>query len=282
MAGRARQLGLRQRYSGVLWQHRLTSAAMPLVDTADRLVRSRRGLHSLPPYSARIRSSGMVGEFGGRKFSATGQRLKRNLIKHAGLQPEHRLLDVGCGVGRTALALAGYLSPGAYVGFDIDEASIAACRRSPHLQDFSFFHADVDNDLYRPVAGAKASHYRFPLDDSSFDVVVAASVFTHMLEDDCANYAREIERVLKPGGTAAISTFLLTEPVKGQPHSFHHRVGSAYVQYPDKPTKRVAYELSAFRRWFGAEPQPLLGRWRGDGAHQISEWQDWVMLQPLA
>jgi hypothetical protein len=101
-----------------------------------------------------------------------------------------------------------------------------------------------------------------------------------MLEDDCANYAREILRVLRPGGTAAVSIFLQTERVPGQAFSFEGRAGAAYLDYPEIPTKVVGYELGTFEQWFaGADVRGLLGQWRRDGKAQIRQWQDWVVVQ---
>jgi ubiquinone/menaquinone biosynthesis C-methylase UbiE len=253
---------------------------MPAIDAADKAVRVSRGLTRLPPFSIRVRSASIVGEFGGRRWAANGRQLKRTLIEQMGLQPSQRVLEVGCGAGRQGLALADYLEPRGYVGFDVDEQAIRACQSLPELAAFRFFVADVANEVYRPDGGTKASEYRFPLQDDSFDFVFLASVFTHMLEDECANYAGEIMRVLAPDGTAAVSTYLHTGQIATQAHRFSERVGAAYVEYPEVPRKLVSYELDAFGRWFeGAEIRPLLGRWRRDGRAQSSEWQDWVVIR---
>ena len=62
------------------------------------------------------------------------------------------MLDVGCGIGRLARPLAGYLSiDGTYAGFDVDAAGIRWCRqRYGHFPQFSFAHADVRNARYNP------------------------------------------------------------------------------------------------------------------------------------
>lgn len=282
MASTLRKLrwSLRRRYSGVLWQHPIVKAAMPAVDAADKLVRDRRGLGHLPPFSIRMHSTSVVGEFGGRRWVGAGQLLKRALVEDMGLLPSHRVLEVGCGGGRQALALADYLGPGGYVGLDIDEESIRACRAQPTLSKFEFLVADVENEVYNPQGGTSGSEYRFPFEDDSFDFVFLASVYTHLLEDDCANYAKEMMRVLRPGGTAAVSIFLQTSPVPGQAFSFKGRAGAAYLEYPEIPTKVVGYELEAFQRWFeGAEVHGLLGMWRRDDSAQLRQWQDWVVAR---
>jgi ubiquinone/menaquinone biosynthesis C-methylase UbiE len=271
---------LRRRYSGVLWQNPAVRAVMPAVDAADKRVRDGRGFGHLPPFSVRMHSTSVVGEFGGRRWVRNGQLLKRTLIEDMGLQPTDRVLEVGCGGGRQALALAEYLEPGRYVGLDIDEVSIRACRAQPELSKFEFLVADVENEVYNPGGGTSGSEYRFPFDDASFDFVFLASVYTHLLEDDCANYAGEIMRVLAPGGTAAISIFLQTAPVAGQAFSFRGRAGSAYLEYPEIPTKVVGYELETFEQWFaGAEVEGMLGKWRHDDSNQLRQWQDWVVVR---
>src|SRR5687768_5417535 len=51
---------------------------------------------------------------------AVGERYLGYFRDLCGLRPEETVLDVGCGVGRMAVPLAGYLSPpGRYEGFDI-------------------------------------------------------------------------------------------------------------------------------------------------------------------
>ena len=57
----------------------------------------------------------------------------------------------------------------------------------------------------------QARDYRLPFSDASFDMVLLKSVFTHMLPDDLRGYLREVSRVIKPGGRAVISYFLLNE-----------------------------------------------------------------------
>ena len=42
-----------------------------------------------------------------------------SLLRHWGLRPSARVLEIGCGVGRLAYELASYLDGGSYTGFDI-------------------------------------------------------------------------------------------------------------------------------------------------------------------
>src|SRR5262249_36838661 len=54
-----------------------------------------------------------------------------------------------------------------------------------------------------------SASYAFPFPDSSFDVVYAASLFTHLLPDETANYFHQCRRVLRPAGRCLFSCFLL-------------------------------------------------------------------------
>lgn len=134
------------------------------------------------------------------------------LILIVGLRREQAVLELGCGHGRTARGLLDYLrSPGRYVKLDVDRRSIDDAREriQARYPNFEFVRADVRNRHYNPSGAAEARSYRFPFEDATFDVVYAASLFTHLLPDETANYFREARRVIKPGGACLFSFFLL-------------------------------------------------------------------------
>lgn len=150
-------------------------------------------------------------------FMEVGRGLLRILVDVGGLKPDEHLLDVGCGVGRMAIVLTGYLGPqGSYEGFDVVREGIEWCQANitPRFPRFRFTVADVYNGVYRPDAPSTARDYRFPYPDASFDFVFLMSVFTHMLPPDVENYVREISRVLRPGGRCLITYFLVNEAVR--------------------------------------------------------------------
>lgn len=121
-------------------------------------------------------------------------------------------LHAGCGIGRMAVPLTGYLSAeGSYEGFDIVPEGVRWCQENitPKYPNFRFQIADVHNDRYHPEGSQKASEYRFPYADGSFDFVFLTSVFTHMLPQDMENYLSEISRILRSGGRCLITFFLL-------------------------------------------------------------------------
>jgi SAM-dependent methyltransferase len=168
-----------------------------------------------------------------------------------GLRPEHRVLDIGCGIGNLALGLADYLQ-GTYDGFDIHREAVDWCDRTitARYPTFRFHHADLSSRAYNAEGTLAASAFSFPLPSASFDVVFLGSVFTHLLPDAVEQYVREIGRLLAPGGICVASYFLLndqTRPGVDAGHSFmpfkvDHPSGSCRLHDAAKPESAVALE----------------------------------------
>ncbi len=99
----------------------------------------------LPP--ARLNISG-DGPF--RELGIHNLMLCREL---AHLNAGDAVLDLGCGIGRTALAMKGFLSSqGRYVGVDVVKFAIRWCNANIARRhaNFSFFHLDIYNKTYNP------------------------------------------------------------------------------------------------------------------------------------
>lgn len=148
---------------------------------------------------------------GGAAYKEIGDEFFAHFKTHGKLKPTDTVLDVGCGIGRMARPLTGYLSSGRYEGVDIDRNGIDWCVKNitKRFPNFKFQVADVFNKHYNPGGKSKASEYRFPFPDGTFDFVFLTSVFTHMFPEDVENYLREISRVMKNGGRCLITYFIL-------------------------------------------------------------------------
>lgn len=146
---------------------------------------------------------------------------------YGGLALDSRVLEIGCGLGRVAFPLRYALLRGRYLGFDVVPWKIEFLERTFHAAypNFEFVLADVRNSHYNPGGRFRADEYRFPAEDGVWDVVFAASVFTHMAPENAAHYFREAARVLAPGGRCVFSFFLLDfyRPGHARPLGFARR-----------------------------------------------------------
>ncbi len=176
-----------------------------------------------------------------------------------GLRRDHSVLELGCSHGRTMLALLDYLEPpGRYEGFDISSKKIEFAQNNIHTQypHFNFTTADVYNKLYNPQGKQRGDTYKFSYVDSWFDVVYAASVFTHLLPLDAANYLKESRRVLRKGGLCLFSLFVLNYyRGPGTPtaslYEFNHPLAGfdgVAVHNPQLPEQVIAYEIGVIEK----------------------------------
>jgi ubiquinone/menaquinone biosynthesis C-methylase UbiE len=141
----------------------------------------------------------------GEKFLGYFQEL-------CGLQPNHAVLDVGCGIGRMAVPLTRFLDVrGTYDGFDIVKSGIDWCNKniSAKHPNFRFQYTGLYNQPYNTLDKVDASYLVFPYEDAKFDFVFLTSVFTHMMPAEVEHYINEISRVMKPGATSLMSFFIV-------------------------------------------------------------------------
>src|SRR5262249_52326460 len=162
------------------------------------------------------------------------------------------VLDVGCGPGAMVEELAKRLPPnGRYVGFDVHGPSIRWCRRHWSGDSRLTFEHAVLRSAYGAAAGPPVSTYRFPLEDGEADLVLAKSVFTHLLETDARHYLAEIRRVLRAGRAAVVTAFLFDgdhadiEAVR-RALPFELDGGFVRLRRNGRPTAAVAFERNVF------------------------------------
>lgn len=122
----------------------------------------------------------------------------------------NRILDVGCGTGILAIAADPFVQGGGqYVGIDISQVDLEFSRRQYASPYREFIHLDAHNPEY--AADQTESHPPWPVEDESFDMITALSVWTHLREADASFYLSEVRRALKPTGKAIITFFILDE-----------------------------------------------------------------------
>lgn len=263
---------------GVSWKNPIVSFVVHCADPVDFVVRRMNGRGHLPPYSIRVRSNGVRQDIGGAGFIEVGRNITDLLLTQAGLTPDSKVLEIGCGCGRFAIALADFLCDGNYTGMDIEHVALKAAKSNRLLnrKRFAFNLLDVRNSAYNPDGKYLATEYVLPYPDESFDVIFMVSVFTHMLTDEVQNYATQIARILKPGGRCFVTVFLLDRdmdrpfPFRSQEHSFaDEAIPEAAVAY------NSAFLLSTFAaNGMSCSRGPLWGTVHGPNSETPHDYQD--------
>jgi SAM-dependent methyltransferase len=248
---------------------------------------SRRDLDDgLPPDGLRR----MVGSVTAENFRLVGEEFAGHLTRFVGLQPTDRVLDLGSGSGRLAIPLLERIGPtGSYDGIDVHGEAIAWCQQhlTPEHPNFRFHHADVRNAFYNPEGRHAPTEQRLPFDEDSFDVVVLASVFTHLLPDAVANHLGEISRVLAPGGRLMTTYFLLDEHSRATVEAgaaaipFRPATGDAWVVDPTVAEAAVAIDGDLVRRMHDEAGLPIRELHPGSWARSTGvTFQDLVVAAP--
>jgi SAM-dependent methyltransferase len=171
-----------------------------------------------------------------------------------------RVLDFGCGAGRTLRHFLAEAEAGEFWGADLDGRSIDWMRR--HLcPPLNVLESGEDPPL--------------PFEPDSFDLAWAISVFTH-LAGNSAPWLLELHRILKPGGLLMASYMgeWNSQEIAGEPWD-EDRTGMN-VLFHDRP-------------WDEGGPMVLMSDWwmrehwgRAFEVVAVSPWvhnQTWVMLR---
>lgn len=184
---------------------------------------------------------------------ARDKLLLRRIPDFLGPLAGKRVIEYGCGLGELTVLLS---RSGAQVTtFDLSGESLAVARRRAER-----------NGITEGIEFIEASGEDLPFADGSFDIAVGKAILHH-LEPTIA--ARELARILAPGGKAAFSEPLGINPLlvaarKYVPYPGKHERGA------DRPLTRA--DLRAWRKPFASmemEPIQLLSMVeRGLGFHK--------------
>lgn len=148
------------------------------------------------------------------------RRIVRDAVVALGLPPGARILDAGCGSGRTLDELAALPAVAGVSGLDASPDAVAAARRRGH--------ADVREGRVEEL----------PWPRETFDLVLALDVIEHTPDDRATLH--ELRRVTKTGGR-----LLITVPAYQGLWSRHDVVNGHYRRYD----RRMLRALAADADW---------------------------------
>ena len=118
----------------------------------------------------------------------------RWLVDQARIQPDQRVLEIGCGTGNLAILIK-RLHPGTQViGIDPDAKALARAQRKAGREALS---VRLDSGFAEEL----------PYPDASFDRVLSALMFHHLGPEEKERTLDEARRVLKPGGSLHLLDF---------------------------------------------------------------------------
>ncbi len=136
--------------------------------------------------------------------------LQLSLLVALGLREQHRLADVGCGSLRAGRLLIPYLAPGNYYGLEPNRWLV---------------EEGIAKELGPSAVELKSPHFayndRFDLSEfrTTFDFVLAQSIFSHTFADLTAQAFDAIATALEPQGVLVATYFVRRRYAPGHAHT---------------------------------------------------------------
>jgi len=182
--------------------------------------------------------------------------------------PADRVIDLGCGTGRHVLALS--TGPGNILGADLSRDDLRIGR---YLLEIMRRRGEVRARVH----WLQSAGERLPFVDSAFDRVICTETLEHV--DDDALLARELVRVLKPGGILAVSV-----PDEYSERLFW-RLSKNYRTHAGGHVRVYGRsEIVRLLRGAGLEPYAVRYRHSLETAYWLSHvafWSDWGKQGPI-
>ena len=156
--------------------------------------------------------------------------LQVSLLFAAGLRETHRMCDVGCGSLRAGRMLIPYLRPGNYFGIEPEGWLV---------------EEGIDGELGRAILDLKKPQFRhvsdFSLEEfgTTFDFVIAQSVFSHTFPDLLRLGLGKISSCLNPSGKLLATWIEADDETGGEP-----RVGPKAEVFPNGWVRRGGHTYS--------------------------------------
>lgn len=158
-----------------------------------------------------------------QKYIVRDIRYKSRLIEQAQIQAGQRVLDLGCGTGTLAMMAKRAQRKAEVFGLDADPEMLkmAHIKRDQEKLEVTFDVGFTNN---------------LPYPDASFDRVLSSIMIHHLKTPDKEKTAREVYRVLKPGGQLHIIDF-------GKPHTLYGKILGPFLHKFEEANDNVEGRL---------------------------------------
>ena len=165
---------------------------------------------------------GAYRQFVGGKWDELGS-LQFEYLKSKGLEPHHKLLDVGCGVLRGGVYFIPYLAPKHYFGFDLNMSLIQVGLDVEVAELGLSQRVDIQN--FTAAEGFEyAPHW------PRMDMAVGFSLLTHLNYKSVCMCLEKTSQILQPGGRFYATVFEATERLADKACPQAHGI----ISHPDK------------------------------------------------
>ena len=131
-----------------------------------------------------------------------------DLVRRAQLRTGELVLDVACGTGVVARLAATKVRPGQVTGLDLNAGMLAVARSLPNEG--------------APISWTEGSALDMKFPSGRFDVVLCQQGLQFFPDQPAA--LREMRRVLREGGRAALSVYSPIEQTPGATHLCRHSI----------------------------------------------------------
>lgn len=154
-------------------------------------------------------------------------RARQELIAAAKIEPDHHILDIGCGTGSFVVLLKRQYPQVRVVGLDPDPKAL---RRA----NGKIRRAGVSVQLDEGFSD------ELPYETAVFDHVFSSFMFHHLEGPERENTMREALRVLKPGGSFHLFDFVADQAPRG----FWERLIHSHAHLEDNSNEQILAELN--------------------------------------
>jgi SAM-dependent methyltransferase len=185
-------------------------------------------------------------------FDQIGQQFKQLLTGYANLTTNSKILDIGCGTGRLAKQLIGWMPKNNYHGIEINKDYHNYCKRT-YKSEFSLL--DINHAEFNPSGKIQPEDFKLDFPDSSFTHCCMIAVLNHFKIEWFEQYAAEISRILVHKGIFFATAILInsssdeaTKRRNKPPFLFDHREENQWWDFYQRPLFNTAISEHLVRR----------------------------------